>query len=214
MPRHAKTKEEVLWFNVKNCMVFHMGNAYEETVNGQTTVVVQGCAYPNVNMDNLTAYRNQLYEWRLTVESGEVEERAIGNASGEFPTINASMALKHHRYVYLATYNHTAETTMFTGVSKVDTFSGEILAEVTYGDQSYGGEMVFVPKANARDEDDGYLAGFVRKELESKSEFWILCAKTMNLLCRVNISARIPYGFHSMWVTREQVRKQRARSKL
>ena len=195
-------------------MVFHMGNAYEEVTNGETVVTVQGCSYPDVNMDNLTGHLNRLYQWRISLESGTVEERPIGNVGGEFPTINPKYELQKHRYMYMATYTDLTATPKFTGVVKVDVDTGETLAEVAYGEECYGGEMVFVSKDNEESEDDGYLAGFVYKELEQKSEFWILCAKTLQRLCRVNISARIPYGFHSMWLNRDQVRGQRVRSKL
>ena len=46
---------------------------------------------------------------------------------------------------------------------------------------------------------------------EDKSEFWVMDAKTMSPapIARVTIPQRIPYGFHGIWVSEEDIRNQK-----
>jgi carotenoid cleavage dioxygenase-like enzyme len=45
------------------------------------------------------------------------------------------------------------------------------LTKLTMEDGAGGGELTFIPRANATDEDDGYLCLFVHNDLRNQSEF-------------------------------------------
>jgi carotenoid cleavage dioxygenase-like enzyme len=72
-----------------------------------------------------------------------------------------------------------------------------------YGENKRGGEIQFVPKENAREEDEGYLVGFVHDEFSDISTFWVVDAQTMDSapICILEMPRRVPYGFHSLYVT-------------
>jgi Retinal pigment epithelial membrane protein len=59
-------------------------------------------------------------------------------------------------------------------------------------------------------EDDGYLLTIIYDEATGASEFVVYDAKTMaeRPLARVALPQRVPYGFHSTWVTRDQLAQQ------
>jgi carotenoid cleavage dioxygenase-like enzyme len=84
----------------------------------------------------------------------------------------------------------------------------------------YAQEARFVPRQNQTGEDDGYLLFYVYDEAQldsegecpdtSSSELWILDAKTMrDVVCKVRLPQRVPYGLHGNWFTNEQITHQR-----
>jgi len=103
---------------------------------------------------------------------------------------------------------------MFEGVAKVeiDAESGHVrkVGEIIYGPGKFGGEAVFVPKAEPQSEDDGYLLTFVFDEATEQSQFWVMDAKNMSpdTLAIVELPQRVPFGFHGIWVSQQQIESQ------
>ena len=214
LPRHAKSSDEMKWFDVKVCTMFHVANAYEVEEDGEQVVVIQACRIETIDMTELSTDANIPYEWRLHMESGLVKEGPIGVTSGDFPQVNPNFHARQHRYVYLATLCEERETASFPGIVKIDAVEKREVAKLVYGEGMYGGEMSFVAREGASSEDDGYLVGFVHKEKENQSEFWVVSALTLECICKVRLSARVPYGFHSLWLDAEKVKGQTVRSML
>jgi carotenoid cleavage dioxygenase len=79
-----------------------------------------------------------------------------------------------------------------------------------HGKQRYGGEPVFVPDPNGKDEDSGWLVTYVYDEIEGTSEMVVVDAKNMSAapLARVVVPQRVPYGFHGAWVSDERIQNQ------
>ena len=86
-------------------------------------------------------------------------------------------------------------------------------------------EPRFVPASSNHSEDDGYLLFYAFDEAQlngsgdvpddtspshAKSELWIVNARDMkDLVARVRLPQRVPYGLHGTWFSAEQIRKQR-----
>ena len=64
------------------------------------------------------------------------------------------------------------------------------------------GEVVFVPREGARDEDDGYLMTYVWKSETDTSSFVVLDAANVEAepIAEVEIPVRVVSGFHSSWI--------------
>jgi carotenoid cleavage dioxygenase-like enzyme len=84
----------------------------------------------------------------------------------------------------------------------------------------YAQEARLVPRSPAKSEDDGYLLFYAFDESQlnadgscsdhSASELWVLDAKTMSdVVCRVRLPQRVPYGFHGNFFTGQQISQQR-----
>ncbi|KAF7715185.1 Uncharacterized protein PECH_006072 [Penicillium ucsense] len=84
----------------------------------------------------------------------------------------------------------------------------------------YAQEPQFVPRNDARSEDDGYLLTLMFDESQldangqadesSKSELWIIDARDMtSVVAKVTLPQRVPYGFHGHWFSQEQIEAQR-----
>ena len=72
----------------------------------------------------------------------------------------------------------------------------------------YCSESPFVPRANAVDEDDGYLVSFVIDENKGTSECVILDAKHIEAgpIARIGLPHKISNGTHACWAGREMLR--------
>ncbi|KAF2727359.1 carotenoid oxygenase [Polyplosphaeria fusca] len=84
----------------------------------------------------------------------------------------------------------------------------------------YAQEARFVSRKNAASEDDGYLLfyAFDESQLDEDghckehafSELWILDARSMaDVVARVRLPQRVPYGLHGNWFSEAQIRSQR-----
>ena len=84
----------------------------------------------------------------------------------------------------------------------------------------YAQESRFVPRADGVSEDDGWILSYVFDESQlsedgecrsdAKSELWIIDAKNMtDVIARVHLPQRVPYGLHGNWFSEENIKGQR-----
>ncbi|PWN34040.1 carotenoid oxygenase [Meira miltonrushii] len=85
----------------------------------------------------------------------------------------------------------------------------------------YAQEATFVPRLNAKSEDDGFLLFFVFDEStgldydgdalpNAISQLWILDAKTMkDVICKICLPQRVPYGLHGHFFSATEIQNQR-----
>ncbi|KAK0111341.1 hypothetical protein ONS95_001705 [Cadophora gregata] len=84
----------------------------------------------------------------------------------------------------------------------------------------YAQESRFVPRKYGTSEDDGWILSYVFDEsqldqsgiadISSKSELWIIDAKNMKeVVCKVQLPQRVPYGLHGNWFSEHEILNQR-----
>ena len=84
----------------------------------------------------------------------------------------------------------------------------------------YAQESRFVPRSNGNSEDDGWLLTYVFDESQlnadgecpetARSELWVIDAKNMaDVVARVYLPQRVPYGLHGNWFSEDQILNQR-----
>ena len=90
----------------------------------------------------------------------------------------------------------------------------------------YAQEPRFVPRQNGTSEDNGWLLSYVFNEsqldpqtgecrLGAKSELWVIDARNMkDVVARVVLPQRVPYGLHGNWFSEQQIQDQRAVSSV
>jgi len=89
----------------------------------------------------------------------------------------------------------------------------------------YAQECRFVPRANGVSEDDGWIVSYVFDESrldsdgdclpDATSELWIIDAKNMkDVVGRIHLPQRVPYGLHGNWFSEEEVTGQRPIDKI
>ena len=127
------------------------------------------------------------------------------------------------RYLYATAFNHAGEG---EGFVKVDLEAGREggkeggvgLVQVNYGEETFGGEVIFVPRegkgGGEGGEDEGYLLTFVHSYGRNVSEFRVYDAERAGegreggLVASVALPRRVPWGFHALWVGEEELKKQ------
>lgn len=89
----------------------------------------------------------------------------------------------------------------------------------------YAQESRFVPRADGISEDDGWILSYVFDESQlldndeckpnAKSELWVIDAKNMrDVVARVHLPQRVPYGLHGNWFSEEEIQGQRPVERL
>lgn len=86
----------------------------------------------------------------------------------------------------------------------------------------YAQEPRFVPRKNSASEDDGWLLTYVFDESQldritgeapsnASSELWIIDARNMkDVIARIHLPQRVPYGLHGNWFSEDMLTSQRS----
>lgn len=80
-----------------------------------------------------------------------------------------------------------------------------VVASRSYGEGCFGSEPFFVPRSSDpnAEEDDGYIVAFTHNESTGISSFLVMDAQspTLEIVASVELPARVPYGFHGLFVS-------------
>jgi len=209
LPRHGEGKE-IRWFDISVCFIFHTLNAYDEG----DEVVLLACRYQDFPAavgffktqatakaakadEILRSGKPILHRWRFNLKTGKSKEEALDDLVTEFPRINEGFMGRPTRYGYAAEEGGD----MFGGLVKYDLAKGT-RERHSHGQGRMGGEGVFVPRPDAKVEDEGWLVTYIHDAASGKSEMVIVDARdfTAAPVARVKLPARVPHGFHGTWI--------------
>ncbi len=200
MPRDGNDAS-VVWYDINPCYVFHPMNAYEQ----DDKIILDVARMSHIWRDNdLDFPEPSLYRWTIDTTTGRVGETQVDDLNAEFPKVPAARVGLHHRFGYMMA-NATLSTYLDPlscngGLLKYDCDNGT-RSKIDVGTGRIPGEASFAPRADAVDEDDGYLMTFVHDANTDTSEFAIFDAATMSdePVATVQLP-RVPFGFHGNWV--------------
>lgn len=194
------TAEDIRWFAVEPCYVYHPLNAFE-TPSGD--VVVDVSRYPRAAEKDLYGPLGDtlptIDRWTLPMSgnTNQAKEERLSDIALDFPRVAPGVQGRGYRYGYtvIATLDPS-----FEGAVKLD------LAKGTSQHQSFGGgmasEMSFVPRAGGTEEDDGWLIGFVFDRDRAQSRLVILNAQDFDGAPQASIwipESHVPIGTHGDW---------------
>jgi carotenoid cleavage dioxygenase-like enzyme len=227
LSRYAKDESQIRWFESSTTgFIFHVANAWEE---GDEVLLI-ACRSPGLDLEDMSVYEKDkcdkvttnLWEHRFNLKTGEIRERKLGELHTEFPTINDDYVGRKNRYVFTSIYEDAShvigiakyDLTLEPKQGKSNSEGGNLVCVFWLGNLRYGSEAIYVPKNPGKtvDEDDGYLLCFVQDENTGKSEVIVVDAKTMSSdpVAVIKLPRRVPYGFHSLFMTEEQLRSQKS----
>ncbi|ATW02915.1 apocarotenoid-15,15'-oxygenase [Sphingorhabdus sp. YGSMI21] len=211
--------EDIKWFDAKPTYVLHWTNAYEkgdevvldgyfqnEPVPAPLTDFPAGYESMGASID-LHSFKPELHRWRFNLKTGETrEETLFDDYPVEFGMINQQIAGKPYRYVYSVTGE--PGWFLFNGLTKHDLETGEA-EHLSFGEQRFGSEAPFIPRANPQSEDDGYLISFITDMAQDRSECIIIDAQDIAAgpVCTIILPHRISSGTHATWASAEQIGK-------
>ncbi|MEY2570748.1 MAG: carotenoid cleavage oxygenase [Acidimicrobiaceae bacterium] len=200
LPRAADTADDVRWFEVEPCYVFHPMNAYDDG----DRVVLDVVRHPRMFDRNRLGPDEgspTLDRWTVDLAAGKVLEERIDERGQEFPRVDERLVGRRHRYGYAVGAGEDAEGNLDLGgnaVIKHDLAGGGTQTRA-FTNGSIG-EVVFVPNGPDAAEDDGVLLGFAYDGDRAASDLVVLDAATLDTVATVSLPVRVPHGFHGNWV--------------
>ncbi|KAL0312341.1 UNVERIFIED_CONTAM: putative carotenoid cleavage dioxygenase 4, chloroplastic [Sesamum radiatum] len=213
LPRYARDETELVWIDAPGFNMLHSINAWEEELGKKIVILATNLLSIEHGLENLSLYHSVVEKLTIDVETKKVVRRRLCNESLEFGVINPAYAGKKNKYVYagVAALMPRMRGVMKFDVSRLSADGGDCtVASRLYGPGWYGGEACFVPREPdnpAAEEDDGFLVTYVHNEESEESWFVVMNAKspTLDIVARVRLPGRVPYGFHGLFVRETDV---------
>lgn len=204
MPRDGGA-EDVRWFEMDPCFVFHTMNAHED--NG--VISIEAARYDSLWRDGPEDFDHLATLWRFSIDlnadsasASQLDDRAV-----EFPQLDRRRLTRSYRYGYALRLDarnapgKPPDPNATTGVIKYD-FEGGAPVTYEFHAAETPGELSFVPASDSAAEDEGFLVGYVYDARTDKSDLVVFDATTIasGPIARVKLPARVPAGFHGLWL--------------
>lgn len=201
LPREGGA-DDIRWFDIDPCYVFHPVNAYEDG----DTIVLEVPRYAKVfdhHRHGPTEAPPTLDRWVIDLVGGEVRTSGIDDVLQEFPRIDERLTGSRHRYAYTSASRNDSFAAngdpWFDTVLKHDFRRGTSTAR-QFGAGKEIGEFSFVPRSPDAAEDDGVLMGFVYDKATGRSDLTLLDAASLDTVAAIHLPTRVPSGLHGNWI--------------
>jgi carotenoid cleavage dioxygenase len=226
-PRASRNPDaQIRWFEAAPGFIFHAANAWDE----KDSVVLVACRMGAMAWEWLCgigdAESKEPFDWRhkpvlvrydLSLSTGQLRETVLLDVAAELPTVNPAMQGRASRFVYLA-HMSPDQFPLFDGLLKFDLGERQVVGNVTYDPDVYGGECRFVARdsANPTGEDDGYLVTFLSDVSAATTQFIVFDAKRLSAdykpIAVVDIATRVPFGLGGCFVPESVLRQVQQRA--
>lgn len=206
LPKNGSA-EDLRWFDVPTCFIFHTMNAFE----AGDEIVMDAARYDSLWVKGSGDFNHPAYlnRYSFNLKSGAVSVNQVNDQSMEFPQINRQLWGRDYRYGY------SLSSGMEDGHMSYDGATGFIKFDMKTGEAEQHrlpkgvapAEPFFVAASGATAEDEGYVLSYVYQPSTHTSEMWILDASNLSAdpLAKVKLPVRVPIGFHGVWVPEELV---------
>jgi carotenoid cleavage dioxygenase len=139
------------------------------------------------------------HRWRFDLKTGATREERLYDDISEFPSINASVPGRRHRYVWSMTA--VRGWFLFDGLVRYDLQTGGE-QRWKYPDGVYASEAPMAPRpGGGRAEDDGWIVTFVSDVARDRGECHVFDAARIGdgPIARIALPARMSSGTHACW---------------
>ena len=207
LPRDGKV-EDIIWIDVPLGYAYHPMNAFDADDGG---VVIDICVYERMfDQDRNGPFGDclaRLERWHLNPTLRQARIDVVDDRANEFPRFNEALTGRRYRFGYCV--SPSADPSAAWPTVKHDFETGKHWT-FDHGRGRAAGELVFVARADAKSEDDGWLLGFVHDLGRANTDFVVLDAADFarGYVARVTLPQRIPFGFHGNWVSDSSVAPQ------
>jgi carotenoid cleavage dioxygenase len=192
-----------VWLDADPFFVFHFANGFERGGH----ILIDYVRHDSLALGYVSAGQKAptLHRMNIDLANRAIADLQISDMVTEFPRINDRLDALPTRFVFLPTLTDTLKlprppSATFNAMVKADTESGDLVRH-DFGNR-IAGEAVFVPRADSRGEDDGYLAVFAFDPVNQASDFILLDAVRIDAdpAAVVRLPQRIPQGLHGTWI--------------
>jgi carotenoid cleavage dioxygenase len=190
-------EDDVRWFDIDPCYVFHPMNAYEDG----DSIVLDVVSYPDMfrreEVKGDLVDRQSFDRWTIDLNSGKVAQDRLDDREQEFPQVDPRVVGRRHTVGYAMSASRDDSDLLADGLIKHDLVAGTS-QRWDAGPGRSPGEASFVPAGDG--EDSGYLVTFVYDAGDDRSDLVVLDASSMTEVAAVHLPVRVPYGFHGSWI--------------
>ena len=217
LPRNAMDESEMIWIESKGMYGFHVANAWETFDEENSSILINLLMVTSLNFhfqrSNISGLRLRHFIFDLKTKK-EVSCNVVSDVSMDFPIIDNRKVSKRTRYIYGSRLTTKISLPLpIDGLTRYDIETGETI-EIDFPEGVYGGECQFVPKQYnkgtadtglSNEDGEGYLLVLCYTEAKDQSQLVIYDALSMSKkpISIINMPARIPYGFHALWIYAE-----------
>jgi carotenoid cleavage dioxygenase len=200
--------ETISWIETQPFFAYHFANGYEKGDEIFIDYVHYDAFY--LEPDDLKQVPSTLKRLVINEKTKKASFHSFDQTLIEFPRIDTHYTSKHYRFIYTAGLTHSlpadslADT--YNAILKYDVEDEQIEIH-DFGQSAYVSEPVFVPKPNAKEEDDGYLILFVYYGNEDRSDCVLLSAQHLaeEPIATIHLPQRVPSGLHGSWVIDNEI---------
>jgi carotenoid cleavage dioxygenase len=186
--------DDVRWFDVAPCYVFHPMNAYDD---GHTVVldVVRHARMFDTHRLGPDEGPPTLDRWTIDLLGGKVVEERLDDRGQEFPRVDERLVGRRHRFGYAGAFLET-DTALIKHDLHRRTSQVRLLPSA-----DGASEAVFVPTGPDAGDDDGWVLSIVYDTDRDRSDLLVLNAAdfTGEPQAIVHLPQRVPFGFHGNW---------------
>jgi carotenoid cleavage dioxygenase-like enzyme len=195
MPRTGGA-DDVVWYDIDPCYVFHAMNAHDEGDD----IVLDVCRQAHLGTDDGPEAPPLLHRWTVKPKTRSVSEEPLDDRPADFPRIHDDRVGLKYRYGYAVGFSDD-NLNVGRRFHKYDLERCEsLIHELAPGCEA--AEPVFVPAPDHSAEDDGWVLAYVYDKATDKSQLIILDATKFDKepVARIQLPARVPAGFHGNWL--------------
>ena len=200
LSREAATDNDVRWYDVDPCFVFHTCNAYDTPDGGVIMdVVVHRDMFNQSRVGPEADTQPRFERWTLPAQGRRVERQVICERAQEFPRLDERLVGQPYRFAYAVEFSVDASGGQSLLKHDLET---RTTTEHRFASDLKPGEFVFVPKSANAAEDEGWMVGLVYNLSTQCGELHVINAQDMAAPAQavVKLPAQVPMGFHGNWI--------------
>jgi 9-cis-epoxycarotenoid dioxygenase len=200
MSKTATSADNVHWFDTgAPGGIVHPLNSWEED-DGTIVIWTPFCDNLIVDFESDEMNKFDMVEFRLNPKTGEVTKEVIDDSVNVEFCVAPKMG-SFVRYGYTAIQDpSTPGEGSFAGFCVWDMVERKLHSKVLY--DGYGGEPTII---ESPDDNRVYVGVYVQKGEDSY--FHLYDGETTELVVKLKMPARVPYGFHGLYIIGDQLRK-------
>jgi all-trans-8'-apo-beta-carotenal 15,15'-oxygenase len=197
---------EVKTFETQAGFVFHHANAFEledkicvdSVCYDSLAQVNPDVSYKEIDFDTLAP--GQLWRFTLDLKEGTVQRQMMESRCCEFPALNPDKVGRSYRYLFIGAAHDATGNAPLQAILKIDWQTGERQLW-SFAPKGYISEPIFVPRLDAKGEDEGWVLTMVYDASHHRSDVVILDGQDLNKgpVAQVHLKHHIPYGLHGSW---------------